>query len=137
MNGLLVERLDKSIARLQEQRAVSDGVTFLSHHREHQPMYECDLLKMENPAAQPIIKPGGMILKLHLYLGSLGRDDKDQHVPAQTLRPKCRSDAISSRHEQRYCSQSVFPRRIGVIENIFNDGSQVIVSTVCVKFLFD
>ncbi len=45
-------------------------------------MYETALFKLENLAEQAIIKPGRMILKLHLYLGPLGSDNKDEHVPA-------------------------------------------------------
>jgi hypothetical protein len=90
----------------------------MSHHRQHQPMHEGDLFEMEDLTSQAIIKPGSMTLKLHLYLGPLGRDNKHEHVPAQTLRPKCRSDAIASRHEQRYRSQSGFSRWVGVFENV-------------------
>jgi hypothetical protein len=118
MNGLLVKRVDQSIARLQEQRAISDGIAFMSHHRQHQPMYESYLPEMENVTAQAILNPGSMTLKLLLYLRPLARDNKYERVPAQPLRPECRFDAISARHEQRYCSQSGFTRRVGIFENI-------------------
>jgi hypothetical protein len=135
MNSLLVKRVDQSITRLQEQRAISDGVPFMSHHRQDQPMHEGDLAKMENFTAQAILDPGSMTLKLLLYLRPLARDDEYEYVPAQTLRPECRSDSISSCHEQRYRSQSWFSRRVGIFENIQNKGFQVVVGTVCAKFL--
>jgi hypothetical protein len=97
-------------------------------------MDESASFKMEDIAAQAMIQPGSMILKLNLYLRPLGGDNEHQHIPAQTPRPECRFNAISSRNEQRYCSQSGFSRRVGIFEQILNESLQVIVGAVCVKF---